>query len=858
MTPLVWKLTVDSSDAIAQVKAFAADAAALSKAAPPIPLKIDVSAVVKAQKQVEDGAARTAAAQIKAAQQAEAAIDKAVTAELKAAEKQIAAAERASAKEQLAAERYAAALDKTVVAGNRAALELQKLAAITPGQKAAADFEAMSAKIRQLGGVAGNTALMEKALAAEQQRVASGLVGQGTAGAVAESGYNRANAGAMNLFHQLKDMASGLLQGQNPMQILAQQGPQVLDAFEMGGGAAATLGSALTTLAGPVSFVLAGLSSLAVVGTSLYGIYNSYNEVAETNVKVTEAQNIAYEALNPLLEDTRDTEIGLAEATGVLTKEMASMERAAIKSFGDYNKAVEETRAKLTELNAAQASVSTQLVDDAEYFAPAWTPLGKAIRGLTSDTADYQQQIDGATASMKVASDALAENHDKHIELAAAEQKEREEKEKQKESRKGHTAAVKEEADALRRLNEAMAAENALAEASQKKWESAETGLQNIRIAAEAAGQAEEGAIGKATIAMQQQIKKAGELRQQMLDVALTTTAQETANQEYHQTSMAVEAAYQRALTDIRQKAADAGDKLRAESAKKEAAVLAKGLADQKEMAKAGAKAEVDAAKSAMATLSTALNGILAKESDAAKQAYSKVHQLDTLLAGLSKTTIKAADLSGKALVKAYKSGEVAAGDLSDAQKAALESTLKAEAKAAKKSAEIKKSAAMEAWTISQGVAMAQATVNTFLAISSALADSTVPYPANLVVAAAAGAAGVAEEVSIATAKPPSFRSGGMVSDAAILGANALPDARLISAEVGEGVVNRRGMQAIGGEDGLRKITAGIPSAPPTINLRLRHEVVDRMVGELATRPSNTRSLLAPIVTRRNGYLGRG
>jgi len=437
----------------------------------------EAAASAKAAAELIKNAERAEAAKVEAARQAEAALDKAVNAELRAAEKEINAqnraaanAQKAAAQKQQAEERFAQSLNKTVEAGNRAEMELRKLAAITPGQKAAADFEATSARIKKLGEDAGNTVLAEKALEAEQQRLAQSLAQQAKGGDAAAGGYNRANAGAMNLFHQLKDMAAGLASGQNPMQILAQQGPQVADAFEMGGGAAATLGSALTSLMGPVGFVVVGLGEVAIAATALYGVYASLNEQQTINNEVVSAQSAAYERLNPLLEDTRDTEIDLAEKTGVLTKEMAGYERAIIGAFGQYNAAVEETKKQLAELQAAQASITTQMVDSAESWVPAWTPLGMAIRGLTNDTADYQQKIDGANQSMKVAADALQENKDRHFELAAAEQKEREGKERQTKERKSHTSALHDEEQ---RLKEMAAAYEKLDEVQAKATRSA-------------------------------------------------------------------------------------------------------------------------------------------------------------------------------------------------------------------------------------------------------------------------------------------------------------------------------------------------------------------------------------------------
>lgn len=68
------------------------------------------------------------------------------------------------------------------------------------------------------------------------------------------------------------------------------------------------------------------------------------------------------------------------------------------------------------------------------------------------------------------------------------------------------------------------------------------------------------------------------------------------------------------------------------------------------------------------------------------------------------------------------------------------------------------RSGAMGAWRVSQGAAIAEAGLNTLLAVSNAFAD--VPFPANFGAAIVAGAVGAANAAAIASAKPPSFYTG--------------------------------------------------------------------------------------------------
>jgi chemotaxis protein histidine kinase CheA len=264
---------------LAQVKAFSVEASALSKSAPPIVLKADVSAVVKAQQQVEASAAKAAVAAEKAANRDAAAWVKASQEAIWAAEKQEAAQEKAYQKAATEAEKAA---QRTAAAQQ----QLNALAAGTAGEKGSSAFATKKAEIDRLLALTGDQVAADKALKLAQMDVARGLVQQGPAADVAEKGYNRANAGAMNLFHQLKDIGAGLVSGQNPLQVLAQQLPQVADSFEMGGGAAATMGSA-------VGAMQTGLTALAAVAVPLTitiaALAAVYSEVANDAMTTTAA-----------------------------------------------------------------------------------------------------------------------------------------------------------------------------------------------------------------------------------------------------------------------------------------------------------------------------------------------------------------------------------------------------------------------------------------------------------------------------------------------------------------------------------------------------------------------------------------
>jgi hypothetical protein len=121
------------------------------------------------------------------------------------------------------------------------------------------------------------------------------------------------------------------------------------------------------------------------------------------------------------------------------------------------------------------------------------------------------------------------------------------------------------------------------------------------------------------------------------------------------------------------------------------------------------------------------------------------------------------------------KDAELANKNLTDAQR------LQIEERYAQQEAQIKQ----RAWEAQKQADLAQAIINTALAVTKAFA--TVPPPANIFAAAAAGVAGAAQIAIISSTQPPKFADGGMVG-----GQLHSSGGTLIEAERGEYVINRQ------------------------------------------------------------------
>jgi TP901 family phage tail tape measure protein len=81
---------------------------------------------------------------------------------------------------------------------------------------------------------------------------------------------------------------------------------------------------------------------------------------------------------------------------------------------------------------------------------------------------------------------------------------------------------------------------------------------------------------------------------------------------------------------------------------------------------------------------------------------------------------------------------------------------------------------------ITKGLALAAIPLNTAAAIMNALAN--IPAPANIIAAAAAGATGAAQLITVAQSKPPAFENGGIVGGSSFTGDNQI--ARVNSGEL--------------------------------------------------------------------------
>jgi hypothetical protein len=134
---------------------------------------------------------------------------------------------------------------------------------------------------------------------------------------------------------------------------------------------------------------------------------------------------------------------------------------------------------------------------------------------------------------------------------------------------------------------------------------------------------------------------------------------------------------------------------------------------------------------------------------------------------------------------------------------------------------EQQKRAMRSAFAVQKATALAQAGINTALAVTQALGQ--LPPPASFVVAGLSGAMGAVQIGLIAAKQPPSFHQGGLIT----MGGTQ-PDEVPITARAGEGVLSTQAMSRIGREglDAMNRGEMPVGGQPPVVVVQLGPEVV--------------------------------
>lgn len=493
---------------------------------------------------------------------------------MEAATSQAAASEERAARE---AAQLAAALAAVSAAEERAATEAAQLAA--HAASLSADERQLAASIRETTAAAemnakalGLTGSQYSQLAAakakakaEQDRLTASM-------AAGSKSMDAAGYAAGNLRFQMFDVGQSLAMGMNPMMILAQQGPQVAQAFTQASQSGATMGATIKAALGPLAV------ALPVVAVAAAGLAMAYQGLTANSEAAADAQAALALGLSHTEELTREATRSTARLQ--LIMEGASKEAIAAAdtfySTGDaYREATKESDAliashvKLLELKgvpdsweAAIGGVSRGMGDLADAIdrvdggisglavnTGLFAFLSSAMDGVSTSTKELEQELQAAVVGQLRMRDATDD-------VRRAKSAESNATHKQTEASKAHRKAAGEESDAadeaaaaLRRyvaaLQEAAEVQTALAGANA---DTLAAGLASFGEMADAARAASLSEVEQIEATAAAKIRTAERTMQRIKAISgLQASALETA-----------EAEHQAAVTAIRKEAADA------------------------------------------------------------------------------------------------------------------------------------------------------------------------------------------------------------------------------------------------------------------------------------------------------------
>ena len=665
------------------------------------------------------------------------------------------------------------------------------------------------------GAAADNADKKMKALTDEAGRVGDGMGKAG--GSAAKAALSMLSPGAADAASSLADLA---------------------DVGELAAEAAAALGISATAAAFALGAVLSAVALLSAA-------YVGWNEEAATATRLTAEQNALTAATAPLYADTEAAIRSAKVELGLMTEAQSAMVESGISGLEQYQAATETTRKRLSDLRAAQSSITGQvgaLVGDIGEALPLqeFNLMAQIIDGMTTSTDEFNVEEGALQEGLTRTSDALRDNRVAHQTLIKAKQQGKTATAESVEMEKAAELAARARADAEADLTELLKARAA----AEQDYADGVAYLRDIESEANSDRLTDMAALDQARAEQTDRLNAS--LSEQLAAADGNSLKQEEIEQAGQDARLAIEQRYQRdrgaivaegnaaiaeenaaALSDLAEKETAKRDKIKATL----------------EFAQSYAEQVIGAATDVLDSIAASAGAAFDEAQQATMDAFDQVKELGGLIDDLGLTTVDAAALSGEALVEAYRSGKVSAEELSDAQKKQIAAQLENEKQAAAEQAKMQQEAAMQAWQAQHDAAVATAALNIPVAISQAL--SAAPFPFNLILAAAAGALAVKAAADVAASPPPSFRSGYM------------PDQQLAMIEPqSEMVVPAAGVQAMGGMAAARGAFAGVSPAggQSVTRFYIGHKGFSAMASDSAGRPGPLRDLTVRPSGRVNPY----
>lgn len=601
---------------------------------------------------------------------------------------------------------------------------------------------------------------------------------------------------------------------------------------------------------GPVGIALAAVSVALGVAISAYTAYaDATQESADAQKELNDAltdtgvaaalkrQALAMEALTAAEQELNDAQDGFSTAS---KKEVEALRAKAAARERD-----------LIAANAA-VGVEEELADERGRVKAQTTATEQAEKKLAelrtdnlSEPAKLEQEMNAVLNSMAQATpDVLEGIREEYLKKISAAQ--------QKAAKDGESAAAKlqKQIDAARKSVQELQDLADAADVNTAKTRAEDAG-QDPAIAALEARLREVNAKTEDALEDARAIQNAGARDAAVAAVEVAgEAAKDAVVREWaaigEAQANAQARAYEKAAAAKRQRTVDLLNKI-------DLAAMTEGerLALERDQALADASANTEDAAAERAAIEKYYNDQIAasdkelvekrkKEQEKLRDTY--ISQFDSIVSGIESVTsklgaefadqIEAIDeklaVSAEAEALALQVEEEGIDALSESEQAAYEDAIengelltsaqKAQFEARRENA---REAYLAAFNLNKAAAIASIAISTAQGVMSAIA-SGIPYPGNLVAAAAVGAIG-AVQAGIVLAEEPSFDVGGMITEEHRRASPGRARGRSVAANVhvGEGILTEgRGMKAIGGEFGLRLANMGVPLVPASSALR--------------------------------------
>lgn len=148
----------------------------------------------------------------------------------------------------------------------------------------------------------------------------------------------------------------------------------------------------------------------------------------------------------------------------------------------------------------------------------------------------------------------------------------------------------------------------------------------------------------------------------------------------------------------------------------------------------------------------------------------------------------------------------------------------------AREGTEAEKKEALKAWEATKAFLLAQAAIETALAVITAVANTQGGWQAQLAAGIAAGAAGAVAIAAIAAEDAPVLHGGGMVEKAH--SGRLMADEQPIVARVGEGILTAPGVAAAGGAEAVAALNRGQGGGGTVVVVRVGDRTTEALVSE--------------------------